>query len=106
MTEEDTDDATEEPEIQKIEVPITTEVMQSLSDQMDSTGKGSLDMRMGVALVDNPETGEPLGELLVGMSGGLWFESAADDGRRVRFGLNELARASLAALNDAEPFDD
>lgn len=79
---------------------ITGDAMPSLGDQMDEAGRGLTGMRMSLATASDSETGEEVGELLVGMAGYLWYEDA--DGPRVRFRTDELVAAARSLIADSE----
>lgn len=98
--EEQLEEATDEPPMEEVAVDLTADVMPSLGDQMDEAGKGVTDMRMGLVEADHPETGEPIGELLVGVQGALWFET--DEGPRVRIEPRELIVTCLRMVGESE----
>lgn len=90
----------DEPPRESVEIPVSATVLPSLEDQMDASGTGDIDMRMQVGEFSHPDTGEQLGEVMVGMSGKVWVEF--DEGERVAFTLTELVEASMDAVHESE----
>lgn len=100
---EQLEEATDEPEMERLTGDIEADVMPSLTDQMDESGRGVTGMRMSMATVSHPETDEPIGELLVDMSGAIWFES--EEGPRVRYDANALVNTAIDLIGES-PYHD
>lgn len=89
-----------EPLRETISTEVDAIVMPSLEEQMDETGVGDMDMRMQVGQFSHPETGEPLGEIMMGMSGKVWVEF--DAGHRVVYELQSLVDGAIDASLESE----